>query len=1297
MQRFIELMGKVDFLMLQTTRRSFKLAAYLLLISLLAGLLSAAPARTADAYVDALGQVLNASVSGDTLTLIIDNGSEPGEDFLEIQAASEKIIKFNYRPNGVVSSPSTPMIDPDKEWGPTGAVIDTAGDPITLSTPDVTVEIQRNPVRMTIKNADGTALLWEPSAGGVFHDGVRFLRSSQDNLYGIRGYGAMESEGELLRNNSEHPAHAGEQGDSGGPFIWSTAGYGLLVDSDGGYPYTSQASGKLEFYYGGTPVEGRRYEKNNVEYYVMIGDPYEIMGAYADITGKAPMLPKWSLGFMNFEWGTNQAETEHMVDQYRARNIPLDAYAIDYDWMRYGEDHYGEFRWNENNFPDSATQAWKNKMVSQGIKMVGIRKPRITTRDFHNNRTEQYDDAEAGDYWYPGHWEYTDYFIPVTVRSIDPYKPAARSWLWQQSQAAYDKGIVGWWNDETDKVSSGMAQYWFGNFMTAHWSQALYEGQRSLPSDNQRVWQTARTYYPGTQRYATTLWSGDIGIQFHQGEKIPWAVGMREQRPAMLSAINMGQAKWGMDAGGFNQQDGATDNPSPELYARWLQFSALTPVFRVHGNYNQQRQPWFYGTTAEEAAKSAIQLRYSLFPYMYAYERSAYENGVGLVRPLLFDYPQDPGAANRSDAWMFGDYLLAAPVVDKQQTVKAIELPPGTWTDYFRGTVHEGGQVIHYPLDAQSWTDIPLFIKQGAIIPSQPVMDYVGQKPLDTVTVDVFPDQVETSFTYFDDDGSSYDYENGAYFKQRFTAQQNGAAALITIEAKTGDYTPPDLSYYLVKLHGRAGSQVSLNGTPISSYAGLEQLKSAAGEGWAAGKDLYGDVTYIKVAAAGNTDKQLDVTGNSPGAATGVKYEAEEASLFGKTSATKASVSTVHSGYSGSGFVEGMHQEGAGVTFYADVRTGGDYEVDLRYGNGTGAGQTISIYVNGTRVRQTELSPLANWNSWASQAEVLPLTAGRNSITYQYDDAAGDSGNVNLDSITVPFEPLQAKYEAESAQLRGSASVNTNHWFYSGTGFVDGLEANGAEAVFTVYAPAAGTYQTELRYANGSGATRTISAYVNGIKEGQLSLTSPAMNWNIWSPHQRAVTLQEGFNTLSYKVDSGDSGGINLDRLLVSPAAIVPSASESNLLDNGGFERTAHNNNWTEWHPTGQALAFGVDGGSGINPPESPYAGSNRAYFYASGAYKQSIHQTIDVPENNTNYKLEAWVRLKNSTPFTARAEIMEHGGSPQFIDLQPGEQWKHIQMDPIYVSSGRIKVGFYIDSPGGTTLHIDEVRLTKQ
>ncbi|EHC6477280.1 DUF5110 domain-containing protein [Listeria monocytogenes] len=1240
---------------------------------------------------EGLGNVLEATVTDNVITFKIDNGDEAEDDYLEISPLANNLLKVNLRPRNIENSPSTPMIDPNATFTAIGATIDLESDPMIISTDECTLEIDKEPARMTFKDKNGKTLLSESADGGIFDGGVRFKRGASDHVYGA--YGISFSDGDLgmerddTAADSNKTAQAGQQGNAGGPFMWSTAGYGLLVDSDGGYPYSVSDEEKLEFYYGDTIVEGRRYVKENVEMYLMSGEPEEIMSSYADVTGHTPMMPKWSLGFSNFEWGTNEAEFRENINTYRAKGIPIDSFAFDYDWKFYGDPtyggDYGEFAWNTENFPSAKDTTLKSDMDALGVKMIGITKPRVVTNLEDGTATQQGKDADANGYWYPGQSAYEDYAFPVTVRSIDPYNADERNWWWSHSEDALDKGIVGWWNDETDKVSSNGADYWFGNFTTGFTSEAMYEGQRDYT--NERVWQTGRTFYPGAQRYSTSTWSGDIGVQWKKGEVIDWANGMQEQPSTMLSTINLGQTKWGMDTGGFNANSGQVLNPDPELYSRWMEFSSLVPVFRTHGNQNQQRQPWFYGGTAEEVAKSSMTWRYSMIPYMYAYERQAYDSGVGLVQPLTFDNPTDENVVNLTDEWMFGDGLLAAPVLEEGAGSRDIYLPAGTWIDYNRGDVYEGNQTINYEVNDDDWTDVPMFVKQGAIMPMQQPQNYVGESAVKTIYLDTFASDKETSFTHYDDDGKSFDYEKDTYLKQKMTTSKTADTSTFTIGAKEGSYKA-DTENYIVKLHGNAAESVQVNGADSKVYDDLSALENADGSGYAVGSDVYGAVTYVKVPAQADADTVITTSGSASIVQTGT-YEMETGSNFADTVADKPVAEKT--------YVDGYDKDGAGTTIYANVKDSGDYNVDLTYKNASSDNQALSIFVNGEYVKQTTLKPNTDWSV---QSEALPLSAGKNSISYKVVTDTGDKADqVSLDKVNIGFTPTVAKVEAEEADLAGTLKVANDHWFYSGEGFVGGFGTAGDEIKFEVDVPADGEYVLNTRTANGTGMPQTLDLYTNGDYNSRVTFPSKGENWNIWSDTEKAVNLKAGTNKITFLRDGETTGNVNIDRILVSAEPInSPVQSEVNLLDNGGFERdAAATTNWVESHPDGQDKAYGVDSGSGVNPPESPAFGKQSAYFYLPGAYKQTLAQQIAVPVNNANYDVEAWVKVSKDDAAKAQMTVNNYDSSDgKTIDLVADDVWHYVTMKDVKVTTGNINTSFQMDSPGGTSIHIDNVRV---
>ena len=729
-----------------------------------------------------------------------------GKDSITLRFVAPNVLQIHGMPNGLYT-PSGIVMDPHGSHDTLSNLrVQTTADTASVATDALTVTWDKHAARVTIADNQGHSLLQtDPS---TLMDGrIALHHDASDTFYGIGGYDAFEPAKHGVMRKGVQIAKAGEQGYSGGPFVWSTRGYGVLADTVGA---------KFDLTDGDMRISGISHP--DISYDVIVGTPPRIFAALADLSGAPPLFPKWAMGFTNSQWGSDQQELLAIVHGYRSRHIPIDNFTFDFDWKAWGDDNYGEFRWNATKFPDGPSGALKTTMDQLGMHMTGIMKPRI-----HVDTVEGRYAQEHG-YWVASRPQAPDYFSLKPVRELDFDQAAVRAWFFNPTlKHSFDTGIVGWWNDEADTTNS--------NTQFLNMQRALYDGQRAYTPI--RVWSINRDFYLGAQRYAYGLWSGDIDTGFES---------MAAQRQRMLSAIDVGEMKWGMDGGGFK------GHPDDENYARWIEFGAFVPIFRVHGSLGEKRQPWMYGPVAEQAASDAIRLRYALIPYIYSYERTAMTEGAGLVRPLYFDYPDDPQVRDDVDAWMFGESLLVAPVVAKGQTEKDIYLPVGQWIDYFKGTAYQGGQTIHYAVDAKSWSDIPLFIREGAIIPTQPVMDYVGEHPVNELTVDVFPAEHATHFDYYDDDGETYAYEHGAFFSQRLTTQRNEDGAVFATEAPHGSFKPA-LKYYLVKLHGVAAAGVNVGGSALKSYASEDALDAAKGEGWVVSKDRYGSVTLLRLAA----------------------------------------------------------------------------------------------------------------------------------------------------------------------------------------------------------------------------------------------------------------------------------------------------------------------------------------------------------------------------------------------------------------------------------------------------------------
>ncbi|HQZ20639.1 MAG TPA: glycoside hydrolase family 31 protein, partial [Thermoflexales bacterium] len=773
------------------------------------------PGKTSFAFEDAAAAQPGFTRSGDTITLT--NGATR----LQVDVVGPDAIRISSAPISptLVLAPAPPPAPP----GGKGEILSArmGATLASIRTRAMSVEIQRSPLEVRVYDASHKLLARVTDLPGqiaILHSEAQFYGVGASDVWGSVEDGLLRPDGGAVKPPL--------QGNATGPWIFS-ARLGVLVDAMSGQFEADPGRLSYKFNQGAIP-----------DFFVMVGGPKALINRMTALTGRPPMLPKWALGFINSQWGITQSQLEAIVKTYRDKHIPLDGFGLDFDYKAWGQDHFGEFRWNEETFPDGASGELAQRLREQGVHLLGIMKPRIITQNADGAMTQAAQELDALGCWYPRHKSYADYFSKLPARDIDFNKPECRAWFWKNAQVFYKSGIAGWWNDEAD--INAETKDVFDPAQALNMARAMYEGQRS--AGDERVFTLNRSFFTGAQRYAYALWSGDI----ESSEE-----SMARQPARMLSSVSMGAASWSMDAGGF-----INDPPmSNETYARWMQFAAFVPIMRAHGYQYEVRQPWVFGPDAEHAATDAIKQRYELMPYIYSYERQKNQTGVGLVRPMFYEFPDDPAQANQIGQWMFGEYMLVSPAMTDQQT-HVVTLPEGVWMESSTHQKYVGPGQVRVDRFAT-------FIREGAIIPKQAAQNYTGETPLQQLNVDVYPSDKLTRFEYYDDDGHTYAYENGAYFKQVFQTRRDGNTVVFDTGEVEGSYTPA-LTSYIVQLNEVADGAPMVNGKAIPK-ADYEFALNPMDAGYVIMPGANGNVMWVKIPAG--KPIHLEVKNAKPGQA----------------------------------------------------------------------------------------------------------------------------------------------------------------------------------------------------------------------------------------------------------------------------------------------------------------------------------------------------------------------------------------------------------------------------------------------
>lgn len=527
-------------------------------------------------------------------------------------------------------------------------------------------------------------------------------------------------------------------------------------------------------------------DAGSMDYYFIGGDIPTVLHNYTHLTGRMPLPPRWSLGYQQCRYSYYpDKEVLAIARTFREKDMPADAIVLDIHYM----DKYKIFTWDKERFPDP--RALISNLREMGFHVVVMCDPGIKTEKGY----APYDDGLAGDVFikYPDGMPYTGQVWPGWCHFPDFTRPATRSWWAGHFKGYVEEGVDGFWNDMNEIATWGnmlpenvqldfegrhVPMRTARNVYGLQMARATYEGTRAL-LNGKRPFNLTRSGYSGIQRYAA-MWTGDnVSYNEHM------LLGVR-----MVTGLGLGGVAFaGYDVGGF------VGEADVRLFARWFSIGALSPFFRGHTMINSRdAEPWTFGEEVEQISRNYLNLRYRLLPYIYSLFYEASQTGMPVQRSLAIYWPYAKQVYTYGDEYLFGPYILVAPVESSQELTK-VYLPEGNWYYLYNGVAYAGGSeiMIECPLSR-----LPVFVKEGAILPMQKVISHTGEKT-DTLELHLYASggRATDSFTFYEDDGESYDHEKGIY-SQRLI--ERGPRKLSISEAD-GTYASPFTMLKLI-LHG---------------------------------------------------------------------------------------------------------------------------------------------------------------------------------------------------------------------------------------------------------------------------------------------------------------------------------------------------------------------------------------------------------------------------------------------------------------------------------------------------------------
>ena len=680
---------------------------------------------------------------------------------------------------------------------------------IRIMTNQLIVHISKTPTRITFLTKDGKEISSDDTGLGTSIQGeqITLYRKLQD---GERFIGLGEKTGSLDRRgagyenwNTDHFAY-----DVNTDPIYASIPFFIGVHNHLSYGIFLDNSYKSFFNFGASNdrFSSMAVDGGSLVYYFIHKEKVsDIISSYTRLTGRMELPPLWSIGYQQCRYSYYpQKEVLRLADKFRDQEIPADVIVLDIHHM----EKFKIFTWNEKHFPDP--QSMVSYLKEKGFEVVVICDPGIKIEKGYG----PYDSGQNGQHFlkYSDESNYSGEVWPGWCHFPDFTKEEVRKW-WKDNLKVYtDLGVKGLWCDMNEIATWGQMMpeniifHFEGEAATTRKGRNIYGMQMARSTFEgakrnlgERPFVLTRSAFAGTQRYSA-VWTGDnVATDEHM------LLGVRLVNSLGLSGVPFA----GYDVGGF------AGNGHSQLFARWIQLGAFSPFFRGHSMINSHdSEPWSYGEEVEEISKNFIKLRYKLLPYIYSHFNEATKSGLPISRSLAINYTHDPKTyeSEFENQYLFGSQILVAPL-ESSKNIAKVFLPEGKWYDLFSGQLFDGDQII---FNECGITHLPVYVKASSVIPVYPEAGKNTKSLGGQLELHIYFGDETVSFNYYEDDGTSYEFENGNTFEREIIYSPKESNVLLS--KAVGTYES-QMKTVKILLHGFKSKKVAINDEVISAIS----------------------------------------------------------------------------------------------------------------------------------------------------------------------------------------------------------------------------------------------------------------------------------------------------------------------------------------------------------------------------------------------------------------------------------------------------------------------------------------------